>query len=56
MSEQAVDPAATPQPEPPPPEQQKAPPSGFWGRVLSSSLLVTFLAFVVAMGRLRLSS
>jgi simple sugar transport system permease protein len=49
VSEQTVDPAADPQQSPPQAEEQTPPPSGWWDRVRSSSLLVTFLAFVAAM-------
>src|SRR4029077_1667455 len=41
--------AADPQQSPPQAEEQTPPPSGWWDRVRSSSLLVTFLAFVAAM-------
>ena len=49
MSEQTVDPAADPQQSPPQAEEQPPRPGGWWGRLRSSSLLVTFLAFVAAL-------
>jgi general nucleoside transport system permease protein len=49
VSEQTADPAADPRAASTPPEDQGPEPTGLWGRLRASSLMVTVLAFVTAM-------